>query len=86
MMQYHTGKLVFRLGLQKLLIPMLSPLHGQHVTARFHSRVNHNVRAINGPANTKVSGLEQIYLKYQTRASTARELLYFYNPFVLGET
>ena len=65
---------------------MLSPLHGQHVTARFHSRVNHNVRAINGSENTKVSGLEQIYLKYQTRASTARELLYFYNPFVLGET
>ena len=56
---------------------MLSPLHGQHVAACFHSRANHNVRAINGSANIKVNGLEQIYLKYQTHASTARELLYF---------
>ena len=49
----------------------------KHVAARFHSRVIHNVTAINGSANIKVCDLEQIYLKYQTCASTARKLLYF---------
>ena len=67
----------FQTRFAKIVNPnVVTTSRSNHVAARFHSRVNHNFRAINGSANIKVSGLKQIYLKYQTRASTARELLY----------